>query len=185
MYKAGDTALVVPVPEAEPGVGGWRARFDPLAADGVPAHVTVVYPFLRAERLDAPALDALRELFGGHDAFTTRFQRCGRFPGALHLVPGETGRFRALTRDVVSRWPKAPPYGGRFGDPAPHLTITQGQEPDTLDTVEDDVRKRLPFATSVDGVDLVHYDGDRWHAWTRFALRTADTVGVRAAAPQE
>ena len=37
-----ETALIVPVPEVEPIVGRFRDRYDPAAADGIPAHVTVV-----------------------------------------------------------------------------------------------------------------------------------------------
>ncbi|HEX9447459.1 MAG TPA: hypothetical protein VF920_05740 [Dongiaceae bacterium] len=34
------------VPEAEALVGALRARFDPSASQCVPAHVTLLYPFL-------------------------------------------------------------------------------------------------------------------------------------------
>ena len=40
------SAVVVEVPEAEPLVGAWRLRFDPVAALGMPAHVTLLYPFV-------------------------------------------------------------------------------------------------------------------------------------------
>ena len=41
-----DSAVVIPVPEAEAVVGPHRARLDPFAAWGVPAHVTVLAPFV-------------------------------------------------------------------------------------------------------------------------------------------
>jgi hypothetical protein len=40
------SAVVVPVPEAEPRVGALRTALDPSAALGVPAHVTILYPFV-------------------------------------------------------------------------------------------------------------------------------------------
>jgi hypothetical protein len=40
-----ESALVVVVPEAEAAVNAHRRRLDPAAAWGVPAHVTVLYPF--------------------------------------------------------------------------------------------------------------------------------------------
>ncbi|MFE2377558.1 2'-5' RNA ligase family protein [Streptomyces sp. NPDC059398] len=171
MYQAGDTALVIMVPEAEPVAGGWRERFDPMAADGVPAHLTVLYPFLRVDRIDDGVLGALTGLIGGHRTFDVVFRECGRFPGLLHLVPEPDGPVRALTRAVHARWPEAPPYGGRFGeDPAPHVTLTQGQGPAVLDRVEADVRTKLPFGTSVRSVGLVAYDGTAWSSRAEFPL---------------
>ena len=42
-------ALVVLVPEAEASVGRLRQRYDPSAAVGMPAHITLNYPFLLGE----------------------------------------------------------------------------------------------------------------------------------------
>ncbi|AWS41654.1 2'-5' RNA ligase family protein [Streptosporangium sp. 'caverna'] len=83
----GPTALIVKVPEAEPVVGRWRERFDPFAARGVPAHVTVLYPFLDNGRIDDRLLGELRELFAAQASFEVRFDRCGRFPEVLYLAP--------------------------------------------------------------------------------------------------
>lgn len=41
-----ETAVLLRVPEAEPLVREWRAKGDPSAAHGVPAHVTLLYPFV-------------------------------------------------------------------------------------------------------------------------------------------
>ena len=48
----GATAIVVPVPEAEAVVGDWRRLHTPSGAEGVPAHVTLLAPFIPAVRLD-------------------------------------------------------------------------------------------------------------------------------------
>lgn len=87
-YVPGDTALIMPVPQAEPAVGGWRARHDESARHGVPAHVTVLVPFLPAERIDADVADALGELVGSVPRFDVRFAAFARFPdGVLYLEP--------------------------------------------------------------------------------------------------
>ena len=51
-FAIGQTAIIVPVGAAEPIVGRWRTRFDPAAAAGVPAHVTIIYPFLPGHDID-------------------------------------------------------------------------------------------------------------------------------------
>src|SRR4051812_50062060 len=55
-FEAGQSAVIVVVPEVEPVVGRWRAAHDAAAAVGVPAHVTIVYPFLPEDRLDEAAV---------------------------------------------------------------------------------------------------------------------------------
>ena len=47
---AAESAVLVPVPEAERAVSRHRARLDGAAARGVPAHVTVLYPFVPRPR---------------------------------------------------------------------------------------------------------------------------------------
>jgi len=169
-FTAGQTALVVPVPEAEPSVRSWRDRFDPAARAGVPAHVTVVFPFLPAALVDAGTCAALDEVFGRHPAFDVRFEDCGRFPGVLYLAPAPDAPFRRLTEAVVERWPQAPPYGGKY-EPRPHLTVAQGQDDAVLDEIESGLHPTLPFAARVPTVDLVVHDGTDWQHRASFALR--------------
>lgn len=169
-YRAGDTALAAVVPEAEPVVGRWRLRFDPSAAVGVPAHVTVLVPFLPIERIDAAVRDELGAIFGGHAPFTVRFDRCRRFPGVLYLAPTPDRPFRALTEAVVARWPEAPPYGGRFAEIIPHLTVADGQDGATLDEVEAALTARLPVTADITSIDLFVSGGDRFHRHAGFPL---------------
>src|SRR5690349_20634700 len=41
-----ESTIIVPVPEAEPLFGVLRGNHDRVAAAGVPAHITLLYPFL-------------------------------------------------------------------------------------------------------------------------------------------
>ena len=168
---AGRTALVIMVPEADPVVGDARQRYDPAAAEGAPAHLSVLYPFLPVERIDAGVLTALRELFAGHEPFEVRFPRFGRFPDLLWLAPEPDGPVRALTASVTARWPETPPYGGAFGDPAPHLTVAHRQPEDVHEAVEKECADALALLrTRVAEVQLVVFDGIRWGQHTAFRL---------------
>ncbi|GAA1309980.1 hypothetical protein Psi02_40730 [Planotetraspora silvatica] len=169
-FVPGQTALVVHVPEAEAVVSAWRRRFDSSAALGVPAHVTVLYPFLDADRVDAEVVAALGEVFAAHDAFEARFSTCGRFPDVIYLAPDPDGPFRELTEAVAARWPEAPPYGGRFEDVMPHLTVAEGVAPDVQDMIEADLAGRLPVITRVRAVALETYDGALWKETASFPL---------------
>ncbi|MCD7438424.1 2'-5' RNA ligase family protein [Streptomyces lincolnensis] len=170
-FRAGQSGLVVRVPEAEPAVRPWRDRLDPSARAGVPAHVTVLFPFLDLDRIDRGVHDALGEVFGRHPSFEVRFARCGRFPGLLYLVPEPDTPFRRLTDAVVERWPETPPYGGKYGDAVPHLTVAQDLDEAAEEQAEADLLTRLPVLARVSAVDLVVHDGTRWRLRESFALR--------------
>lgn len=72
----GRTALIVLVPEAELAVSELRQRCDPSASLGVPAHVTVLFPFQDGAKVE-PA--ELAQLFGAFGALDFVFDRVERF----------------------------------------------------------------------------------------------------------
>ncbi|MFF7967079.1 2'-5' RNA ligase family protein [Streptomyces sp. NPDC007903] len=170
-FQAGRSGLIVRIPEAEPAVRAWRDRLDPSVRAGVPAHVTVLFPFLDESLLDHDACAVIGEVIGRHRSFETRFEHCGRFPGILYLVPEPDIPFRRLTEAITDRWPDAPPFGGQFDEVVPHLTIAQGQDDAVLEEAEADLRGRLPVTARVSSVDLLVHDGTRWQQRASFALR--------------
>ncbi len=170
-FQAGQTGLIVRVSDAEPAVRAWRERFDPSALAGVPAHVTVLFPFLDERRIDSHVCSALADVFGRHRAFDVRFESCGRFPEVLYLVPDPDTQLRRLTEAIAERWPEAAPYGGKFTEIVPHLTVADGQGAAVLEGIEADLLSELPFTARVSSVDLIVHDGARWQERASFALR--------------
>lgn len=120
------TALVVLVPEAEPIVSGIRVRYDPAVQLGVPAHVTLLFPFMPPGAVSASVQGSLRSLFEGFASFAVRFDRACRWPQEAYLVPQPDVPFIALTREIAAAFPEYPPYEGRHADIIPHLTVAQG-----------------------------------------------------------
>jgi 2'-5' RNA ligase len=167
----GSTVLHVTVPEAEPLVGAWRERYDRAAGLGVPAHVTVIAPFLPTERLDAGALAELAALIAEHPPFEMRFADFGRFSQVLYLAPEPAAPLLALTEAMLARWPEAPPYGGEFDVIVPHLTLAEREEPATYREVTDAVRPLLPFTSKAGEVQLMAFDGTRFREHTAFPLQ--------------
>jgi hypothetical protein len=157
--SAAHTAVVVTVPEAEPVVGRHRTRFDPAASWGVPAHVTVLYPFVDLSVLDDAGVRRLADVVRMVPAFACAFRRTAWFgQDVLWLAPDPDEPFRALTTAVWQAFPDHPPYGGAYADLAPHLTV--GQRPDGHDVselaaVEPPVSAQLPVSTYVDRVHLL------------------------------
>ena len=168
--RVGETAVLVAIEEVEPLIDQWRQRYDRAAAAGVPPHVTLLYPFLNIDRIDADILGTLRALIGGHRAFDIRFEQCARFPELLYLAPTPEQPFRDLTDALVARWPEVPPYGGQYDDLIPHLTVIQDQQPDVLDAVEVAIAGQLPVTARVSSAQLLVCDGSRWTRKADFPL---------------
>jgi 2'-5' RNA ligase superfamily len=119
----GRTALIVAVQEAEAQVSPTRRLHDWSAARGVPAHVTVLFPFAEGGDVDE---DALGELFAAHAAFDFVLDRVERWDsGIVWLHPEPSRPFEELTRAVWRRWPDHPPYEGAFDAVIPHLTVSE------------------------------------------------------------
>ena len=166
----GTSALVVTVPAAEPVVGPWRRQYDPSAADGMPAHVTVLFPWLTAAEIDADVLTRLDSLVRREPAFGLRLAESARFPDTLYLRPEPDAPFRRLTAAVAGSWPDRPPYGGAYADVVPHLTVADHQAAAVLDHVQAAI---VPFDvvdTRVDAVELFIFDGSAWRPRHRSPL---------------
>src|SRR4029077_829384 len=111
----------------QPALARLRARWDWAANVGVPAHITIVFPFLPAHRLVPDVRRHLAALAAGQRPFDVRFARVGRFPTVVYLAPEPSAPFTRLTEAVVDRFPDYPPYGGVFEEVIPHLTITESE----------------------------------------------------------
>ncbi len=175
------TALIVPVPEVEPIVGRFRDRYDPAAADGIPAHVTVVYPFLPAQTISSDVIQSLSELFAGLLQFHAEFSEIRRFPGVLYFAPIEDAPFRRLTERVVERYPEAPPYGGQFPQIVPHLTIAHVEDQVRLDDIAAQfavaAKGKIPVRAVVRDVVLIEEANGTWRTKVRFPLKAVAAPG--------
>ena len=163
------TALLVPVPDADPVVGRWRDAHDPMARLGIPAHVTVLTPFLPAGRIDEAVERGLAEVAAATPAFEFRLASVARFPGSvLYLAPEPAAPFVTLTEAVVARWPDHPPYGGEFDEIVPHLTVADHGEPPAL---AEELAAALPIAANATELWLIVERADgSWRRRAAFPL---------------
>ena len=163
------SALIVAVPEAEPLVHEWRLRYD-NAALGIPAHVTLIFPFVPAGEIGPELIEELRELFAARPAFSFTLANVARFPEVAWLAPDPSGPFRRLTELIFSRYPDYPPYEGLHEEVIPHLTVARGDA--TLqDEVDAALSPHLPIAADADQVTLlVEDESGHWAAAEHFPL---------------
>jgi hypothetical protein len=168
-----ESALVVPVPEAEPAVERWRSRYDPSAAAGVPAHITVLYPFLPPARVDAATLGELERLFAAVAPVGYSLARLGRFEEVLYLAPEPRDPFKRLIELAARRYPQCPPYGGAvpLEEVEPHLTAAHTADEAVLRRAAADIAPHLPvLARAREARLLLRSPDGRWRTWRRFPL---------------
>lgn len=168
MSADGQTGLVLLVPDLDPVIGRWRERYDPASVHGVPAHVTIVYPWKPAAAITSSDRSALAELVRELPPIELSFAGFGRFDKTLWLDPQPTTAIRGLVDAVVARWPDHPPYGGQFAVVVPHLTVSDGCDPTSVQHVVDDVEPQLPRTTIVPELTLMRCAGRRWSVDSRY-----------------
>lgn len=163
------SAVIVRVP-VPPGIERLRTRWDHAASVGVPAHVTVLFPFLAPVALVATARGELAAIAAATDPFEVTFTRVGRFPGVVYLTPEPDGPFARLTAEVAARYPDHPPYGGAFEEVIPHLTVAESPTA-PLDEIAQSAAEHLPVRHRVTTLEvLVEGAEGRWHSRWRLPL---------------
>jgi hypothetical protein len=174
-FESGQTAILIPVPEVVPLVQAWRERYDRAVRFGVPAHITVLYPFVDSSRLDTATIAEVRQLCGSCPTLEVTFRRCGRFPATLFLDPEPADRLRDLTGRFVDRWPDHPPYGGEHDIIVPHVTIADGADEATMAAIEDSIAGELPVSARFGAAWLFSFDGARWRPQVRLPFDDGTT----------
>jgi 2'-5' RNA ligase len=170
MTRSGQSALIIEVPEAEPAVAHCREHFDGSAGLGVPAHITVLAPFLPPASIGPTEFAGLERLLAPISRFRFQLSHTGWFGHeVLWLGPRDPAPFRALTSHLYRAFPDFPPFGGRFDEVVPHLTIGQGHPVDDLRAAEQSVQGCLPIDARATAVTLMTQRASEAR-WTKAAV---------------
>lgn len=166
--------MLLCVPEAEPVVAAWRAKGDPAAAVGIPAHVTLLYPFLPPDRVDEGVLAEVEWFFHGVDSFEVRFEQVRELEdsGVLYLDPAG-GELDDLAAAFARRWPETPPYRGAVTRPHAHLTVVHSDSASMRAAAAEALRPSLPLVARTSQAAL--WECDETGTWSErqvFSFRT-------------
>ena len=171
------SAFVVKVPSAEPLVGDLRQRFDATTKLGVPAHITVLVPFMDPQHIIPAVLDRVQHALNRVAAFSFSLGRVARFPATAYLVPEPPEPFVAMTKALVDAFSDFQPYGGEHQGVVPHLTVAHG-DPSEAAAVAAELQGRLDAFGAVKAgcasVVLLENSTGRWKELHVFPLSPAD-----------
>lgn len=166
----GESAIIVPI--AVPvTIARLRERMDPSAAQSVPAHVTLIYPFMPVDGLDDDVRRKIGRIIAAEPRFTVHFREIRRFPNVVYLPPDPPEPFRRLTAALAAEFPDYPPYGGAYENVVPHLTVAQDVSADYYAAAEHALPAALPVREIVREAWLIgHRPEQPWHTLWRLPL---------------
>jgi 2'-5' RNA ligase len=140
----------------------------------VPAHVTLLYPFMPVEGLDDKVRAALGRIVASEPTFTVRFNGIARFPNVVYLPPEPADPFQRLTAAIAAQFPDYPPYQGAYETVVPHMTVAQDVPTDFYAAAEHALPAALPVTQIVREAWLIgHMPEQPWHTLWRLPLGDA------------
>ena len=169
------SAIVVPIvlPAALEAI---RLSHVDNARLGVPAHVTLLFPFVPAPDITGQVVARARAAIAGIAGFDVTFHEVTSFDpgpaseGVVWLAPDPPRPFRAMTESLGAAFPDHPPYEGLHDEVIPHLTLAE--RAGDIAGLQNAVRPHLPFRRSVSSAVLLVEEPDgRWQARETLPLR--------------
>ena len=171
------SAFIAKVPQAERCVRDLRLLYDESARLGVPAHITLLFPFMDAALISEAVLKRAADAIRTVPSFRFRLAGVGRFPNVAYLAPEPASSFIALTRALVAAFPEYPPYRGQHAGIVPHLSVATAHEEGA-----DDASKELsawlerygPIESTCTSVALLENSTGFWREMHGFELACAE-----------
>jgi hypothetical protein len=141
------------------------------ARRGLPAHISLLYPFLPADELDGDTVAEIAAVLEDRPEIEVRFERCHHTGGFVFLRPEPARPLTELVAALRDHWPHLRPYGGRFGDAVePHLTIAMGASPQDCAALAASLAPALPVTARLTEAWLATFAG-QWRLLRRFRFQ--------------
>lgn len=134
----------------------------------MPAHLTVMYPFLNSSEVTVEVRSQLADLCGRTRKFDVSFTSIATFPGVVYLAPSPADKVRVLTERVTEIWPQLRPYAGNHVDIVPHLTLVHRDDDASVRQIADELEPLLPIGARLTEVSVFLLTGMGWRQ--RFSL---------------
>jgi 2'-5' RNA ligase len=170
MGRIGETALILRI-ELPAELEELRLRSASGASEGLPAHVTLLYPFVAPESLDNSVRVRLTEIATSHLPFAYRLTGPHRWPDILYASVEPQTPFVALQADLARGFPEHPLYGGAY-DFSPHVTIAEGAAAESATSVGHRAWDDLSEAATAraEAIEVIFRTTGNWSTMWRIPL---------------
>jgi hypothetical protein len=134
------TTVVAPVPFAEPTIAALRAAHDWSARRGVPAHITLLGPFLAPSDVTFETLVLLRRVFAARQPLAVALSELRVLGSSACLIPEPIEPLRALSDALCATWRGLTPKSDQY-----HVTVARNCDGALFDQVAAELRPALPL----------------------------------------
>jgi 2'-5' RNA ligase len=115
--------IIVPSQEVLAIATPTQQRFAPDSSIRIPPHITVLFPFVSYEHLDA-ACEGVAHICQKIAPFEITMDGYDSFPKVAFMRPADPRPIQAVFRQIYAAFPQCKPYNGEFGDDLhPHMTV--------------------------------------------------------------
>jgi len=154
------------------GIERLRRRWVRNAADGVPAHMTLLHPFVAPERLTPEVRAAIATVAARHARFRYSLHARATWPVVMYVTVAPIDPFVELHADLQRTFPGFPIYGAGAGFAfVPHVTVAQLPTPGDADIAGDMAWAVLPRPAVAHSIELIaRPPGARWRTIWRMRL---------------
>ena len=162
------STIAIPVPEVADLIAPWREETFIGATQGMPPHITVLYPWYPTP-VSEWDIDDLRSVVAEIRPFPVQLTHLDTFPNhALYFGIRDDAALIDLILRVISAYPDTPPYGGEFSEPIPHITIahasSRGELREIRVEVEEAVCHKLPIEIMIQELVVMQQGDDlNWY----------------------
>ena len=163
------------------GLERLRRRRVGNAAVGVPAHMTLLHPFIEPEDLDPSVRRRLLEVAATHRPFDYRQARQAEWPDAIYVAVEPVRPFVLLHRDLQAAFPDWPIYGAESDfEFEPHITIADRAGKLGPGVREDRAWGALPRRAHTNAIDVIATGPEgRWRLVWRIPLGGSPADRIR------
>lgn len=128
--------LIIPPAKVQAFAFPIREKHDTASFNRVPAHITLLYPFVPPGQIDA-AVARLTQFCKSFPPFEIVLDRYGRFTDTLFLEPSNPEKLLELHQCLTTTFPEYPPYEGEHGPGLrPHMTLARFEKPEEGEAIE-------------------------------------------------
>ena len=145
-------------------------RYAPDTLTRVPAHLTVLYPFVAYDRLD-DACAELEPICARIAPFEVTLAGYGEFPSVIYMAPRNPQPIKQLFRSIYRHFPECPPYRAAFGEEmTPHLTVGEFETPEEQHAARKAMPRYAPLTFQATRVHVLYGINDLVLPWLTHAV---------------